>query len=34
MTVLARANQLELRVTTDAAEIAAAQRLRFRVFYE
>src|SRR3954453_18725749 len=34
MTVLARANQLELRVTTDAAEIAAAQRLRFRVFYD
>ena len=33
MTVLARANQLELRLTRDAAEIAAAQRLRFRVFY-
>ena len=34
MTVLARANELELRLTKDAAEIAAAQRLRFRVFYD
>ena len=34
MTILARANQLELRLTSDPAEIEAAQRLRYRVFYE
>ena len=34
MTILARANQLELRLTRDPAEIEAAQRLRYRVFYE
>jgi L-ornithine Nalpha-acyltransferase len=34
MTILARANQLELRLTRDPAEITAAQQLRYRVFYE
>ena len=34
MTIIARANQLELRLTRDATEIEAAQRLRYRVFYE
>ena len=34
MTTLARANHLELRLTRDAAAIEAAQRLRYRVFYE
>ena len=34
MTVLARMNQLELRLTREQAEIEAAQRLRYRVFYE
>ncbi len=34
MTVLARANQLELRLSRDPAEIHAAQQLRYRVFYE
>ena len=34
MTILARANQLELRLGRDPSEIEAAQRLRYRVFYE
>ena len=34
MTILARVNQLELRLARDAREIEAAQRLRYRVFYE
>ena len=34
MTFLARANQLELRLSRDPREIEAAQRLRYRVFYE
>jgi putative hemolysin len=34
MTILARVNQLELRLARDPAEIEAAQRLRYRVFYE
>lgn len=34
MTVLARANHLELRLSRDPGEIEAAQRLRYRVFYE
>ncbi len=34
MTVLARVNQLELRLSQDPREIEAAQRLRYRVFYE
>ncbi|MGD9508595.1 MAG: GNAT family N-acetyltransferase [Geminicoccaceae bacterium] len=34
MTILARVNQLELRLTRDPDEIEAAQRLRYRVFYE
>ena len=34
MTILARANQFELRLSRDPARIEAAQRLRYRVFYE
>ena len=34
MTILARVQQLELHLTGDAAAITAAQRLRYRVFYE
>lgn len=34
MTILARVNHLELRLARDPAEIEAAQRLRYRVFYE
>jgi putative hemolysin len=34
MTILARVNQLELRLARDPGEIEAAQRLRYRVFYE
>lgn len=34
MNVLARVNQLELRLARDPGEIEAAQRLRYRVFYE
>ncbi len=34
MTILARANQLELRLSRDPVAIEAAQRLRYRVFYE
>jgi L-ornithine Nalpha-acyltransferase len=34
MTILARAHQLELRLSRDPVEIEAAQRLRYRVFYE
>jgi putative hemolysin len=34
MTILARANQLELRLTRNRDEIEAAQKLRYRVFYE
>ena len=34
MTILARVNQLELRLARDTGEIEAAQRLRYRVFYE
>ena len=34
MTILARANQLELRLSRDPIAIEAAQRLRYRVFYE
>jgi putative hemolysin len=34
MTILARANQLELRLSRDPVAVEAAQRLRYRVFYE
>jgi putative hemolysin len=34
MTILARANQLELRLVQGGPEVTAAQRLRYRVFYE
>ncbi len=34
MPIIACANQLELRVTRDGAAIEAAQRLRYRVFYD
>ena len=34
MTIIARAGQLELRLVRRGPEVAAAQRLRYRVFYE
>lgn len=34
MTIIARANQLELRLVQAGPEVEAAQRLRYRVFYE
>lgn len=34
MTIIARANQLELRLVQNGPELEAAQRLRFSVFYE
>ncbi|MEK0086088.1 GNAT family N-acetyltransferase [Benzoatithermus flavus] len=34
MTIMARANQLQLRLVRKGPEVAAAQRLRYRVFYE
>lgn len=34
MTIIARVQQLELRLTRDEPAIAAAQRLRYRIFYE
>lgn len=34
MTIMARANQLQLRLVRKGPEVAAAQRLRYQVFYE
>ena len=34
MTIIARANQLELRLVQAGPEVEAAQRLCYRVFYE